>query len=173
MPKFRDIPQVTKDGTYRINVSLDWLENQIDRYVLEYNLDMDTDFQRAHVWTDVQSSDFVQHLLRGGIGSDVIRFNCPGWRSHDITGNMVVVDGKQRLTACLRFMRNEIPAFGYLYKEYEGRLRIIGPGLVFLINDIRNRADVLRWYLEINEGGVVHTQAELNLVRELLAEELG
>ena len=171
MPKFQDIRKMTRDGTYQINVSLDWLEDQINRYTQEYNLDMDADFQRAHVWTDAQSSAFIQHLLRGGIGSNTIRFNCPGWSGRILTGDMVVVDGKQRLTACLRFMRNEIPAFGYLYREYEDRLRILGPGLVFLINDIGNRKEVLRWYLEINDGGVVHTEAELDKVRDLLAEE--
>ena len=30
---------------------------------------------------------------------------------------------------------------------------------------------MLRWYLEINSGGIVHTEAELRRVQALLAEE--
>ena len=174
MPKFSEIKQLTQDGNYRGDVPLDYLPKVIKGYENNYGLRMDVDFQRAHVWNDQQRSAYVEHLLTGGNGPRTIRFNCPNWNRvtrSDEPCLMVVVDGKQRLTTCLRFMNNEIPAFGYLYKEYEDRLRIAGPGLVFRINDLNNRADVLRWYLEMNEGGVAHTKAELDKVKKLLAEE--
>ena len=175
MPKFSEIKQLTRDGNYRVDVSLDYLSKAVEGYKTHYALQMDTDFQRTHVWNDEQRSAYVEHLLRGGKGPRTIRFNCPNWnritRSR-IPGPMVIVDGKQRLTACLRFMNNEIPAFGHLYKEYEDKLRIVGPSLVFRINDLDNKADVLRWYLEMNEGGVAHTKAELDKVKKLLAEEM-
>jgi hypothetical protein len=30
---------------------------------------------------------------------------------------------------------------------------------------------VLKWYLEFNSGGTVHTEAELNKVRKMIEEE--
>jgi hypothetical protein len=34
------------------------------------------------------------------------------------------------------------------------------------------RADVMRWYLQVNYGGTPHTDEELNKVRSMLAEEV-
>jgi hypothetical protein len=88
------------------------------------------------------------------------------------TGNMVLVDGLQRITAVLMFLHNEIPAFGVYRKEWEGRLSMTGPDFIFVVNDLPTREKVLKWYLNMNSGGTVHTEAELDKVRELLREEL-
>ena len=173
MMKFREITQLTRDGTYRINVSLGYLKTQLRDYEEEYGLDLDVDFQRAHVWTDEQRTAFVEHLLRGGIGSNTIRFNCTGWRGQsDGMGPMVCVDGKQRLTACTMFLDNAIPAFETYFSDYEDKPDILC-GLIFRINDLPTRADVLRWYLEINMGGTLHTQEEIRKVKRLLEQEEG
>lgn len=39
------------------------------------------------------------------------------------------------------------------------------------VNELRTRAEVLRWYLQLNSGGVVHTEEELARVRALLEAE--
>ena len=39
------------------------------------------------------------------------------------------------------------------------------------INDLEDRKAVLQWYLDLNEGGVIHTAEELNKVKKLLDEE--
>ena len=112
MAKFQDIPQLTRDGSYGVDISLDYLEDYIDRMKREYKLTLDADFQRAHVWTRDQKIAFVEHLLRGGKGSNHIRMNYSGWmRFNDGDGPMVCVDGKQRLTACLDFVTDKIPCF--------------------------------------------------------------
>ena len=171
--KFRDIPQLMTDGTYRINVSLGYLKTQLREYEEEYGLDLDVDFQRAHVWTDKQRTAFVEHLLRGGIGSNSIRFNCTWWRSISKDAEpMVCVDGKQRLTACLKFLDDKVPAFGTYFSEYEDKPGILC-GLIFRVNNLPTRADVLRWYLEINMGGTLHTEEELRKVERLLEQEEG
>lgn len=41
------------------------------------------------------------------------------------------------------------------------------------MNDLDTQAEVLQWYLDINSGGVVHTEAELDKVRWLLEVEKG
>ena len=86
---------------------------------------------------------------------------------------MQLVDGLQRLTACLRFLRGEISAFGHYLAEYEDLHALGGIRLSFRVNDLKTRAEVLRWYLEINTGGVVHTEEEIAKVEALLTAEVG
>ena len=169
-PRFRDIKPYTRDGSYQTHVPLSHLEITLSDYQEANSLDMESDFQRAHVWDEPRQIAFVEHILRGGKGSELIRFNCPGWdRTFD--GQMVVVDGKQRLTACLRFVRNDLPAFGHYHQDFQDRIPIT-INLRFMVNDLNTRKEVLSWCLEINEGGVAHTDQELAKVRHLLEAEI-
>jgi hypothetical protein len=174
---FNEIPQFTRDGNYRINVSWGYLEQTLDgykerdqRFGSAASLDLDPDFQRGHVWKEHQQTAFVEHVLSGGIGSKEIRFNCTGWMA-DFRGPFVIVDGKQRLEAARKFMRGELKAFGYYFHEFTGRLRSTTADFIFNINNLSTRKQVLKWYLEINTGGVVHTPDEIQKVRDLLAKE--
>lgn len=115
----------------------------------------------------------MEHLLKSGKGSNEIRFNCRDWMRNP-EPPMVLVDGLQRLTAARLFVANKLPVFGYVLQEYEDwkiSIRNIGLSLSFRINDLPTRKHVLKWYLEINAGGVVHTESELNRVRQLLEKE--
>lgn len=168
MPRLRDIPQYTQDGRYAVDVPLDILDDFVKRWTDTHHWEMAPDFQRGHVWDEERQIAFVEHLLRGGQGSNLIRLNCPGWQ-RKYNGNLQTVDGLQRLTACLRFVRGEITAFGHTCQEYEDQARLAMYTLRFRVNDLETRADILRWYLEINSGGIVHTEAELERVRGLLA----
>lgn len=168
MPRFKDIERYIEDANYSTMVRLVDLEDQLDRWRENYRLDICPDFQRGHVWDESRQVAYVEHLLRGGRGSEVLRLNCPGWMG-SFVGPMQLVDGLQRLTACRRFLADEIPAFGFRFSEYEDRpLRV---DLLFSINTLPTRALVLRWYLELNSGGVVHTEEELLRVQRLLAAE--
>ena len=169
IPMFRDIKPYTRDGSYQTHVPLTHLERTLSDYQESNSLDMDSDFQRPHVWGPDRQIAFVEHILRGGKGSELIRFNSPGW-GRNFSNPMVVVDGKQRLTACLRFMRNEIPAFGHHHQNFQDRIPMT-INLRFMVNDLKTKSEVLRWYLEINEGGVAHTDEELDKVREILHYE--
>lgn len=86
---------------------------------------------------------------------------------------MVLVDGKQRLEAVRKFMRNELPIFdGYYLKDCEPKiLRMTDADLVFSVNNLKTRKEVLQWYLDLNDGGVLHTEEELAKVRSLLKKE--
>jgi hypothetical protein len=160
---------------YKINISWDNLEYYLKRYIEKYNLDPDPDFQRGHVWTETQQQKYVEFKLRGGSGSNEILFNCPGWLiSYD--GQMVLVDGKQRLEAVRRFMKNELEVF---QEENEGvGVKMIDLfytpsfftelNFVFAINNLEERKDILQWYLDLNDGGVVHTKEELEKVKTMI-----
>lgn len=171
MPRFKDITQYTQDGHYATDVPLDSLADFVERWTRTHNWEMVPDFQRGHVWDESRQIAFVEHLLRGGQGSNVIRLNCPGWQ-RNLKGTLQTVDGLQRVTACLRFVNDEIPAFGNLCSEHEDQEVLWKYQLRFQVNDLDSRADILRWYLEINSGGIVHTDDELQRVRDLLDAEV-
>lgn len=61
-------------------------------------MNLDPDYQRGHVWTDIQASRFVGHLIEGGATPMLIINRDPSYQRHD-----EVVDGKQRITAVTRW----------------------------------------------------------------------
>lgn len=163
---FRDIPQFPR-AHYTVNVSWsyleDWLRNERDI------IDLDPPFQRAHVWTSKQQSLFVEYILKGGEGSRVLYWNCPGWPASLAPKSLVLVDGKQRLEAVRGFLRGDVVAFGRRFSEFEGRLRLGGGyDFIFQVAKLESEADVLRWYLAINSGGTPHTKKEIEKVRQML-----
>jgi hypothetical protein len=168
--RFRDIPQLTEWGSYAVDIGWGYLEDYLARLDRDYGFDRDPDFQRGHVWSRDQQIAFVEFTLKGGRSGRNILTNCPGWH-HGKTGPMVLVDGKQRLTAALAFLHDEIPAFGHLYSQYEGQLDLINHSFRWHVNDLKTREQVLTWYLELNGGGTPHTDKELLRVRALLESE--
>jgi hypothetical protein len=169
--KFSDIKKLTPTGTYQVNQSWKNIKDTLEYYKNEKlcPLDLNPKFQRGHVWTEEQQIAYVEFKLRGGLGSDRILFNCPGWMN-DYRGPFVLVDGKQRLNAVLRFFDNEIKVFGHYYREFEDSLPSFQPDLVFCINNLPSMEDVLNWYIELNSGGTPHTEEEIGRVRGMLNE---
>lgn len=172
-PLLRDIPQFISGGNYAVNVSWSYLLQHVERAQEEKpGLDLDPDFQRAHVWTEAQQIAYVEYALRGGQSGRDLWFNCAGWFA-DWRGPYVIVDGKQRLEAVRRFLVGEIPAFGHRLSEYADKLPPMEPAFLWHVNNLPARAEVLEWYLQLNSGGTVHTEDELSRVRHLLKEEKG
>lgn len=165
---FRDIPQFTETPNFRVAVSLDRVVENLEDYVKRYNMEMEPEFQRGHVWTEEQEVAYIEYLLKGGNSGREIYFNLPNFNNlKDLDRPMVLVDGLQRLTAIRRFTENEIRAFGLLFSEFEGNLSF-RYCVFFNVNDLVSDRDVLKWYLEMNSGGTVHTQEELDRVRALM-----
>jgi len=174
-----DIPHFPHWGGYSIHVSWDYLEYQLDHYKADYNLDMDPDFQRAHVWTRQQQIAFIEFKLRGGLSGKDILFNYPDFqRSSSFTDKMLLVDGKQRLQAVREFLCGNIGIFADLfgkpkfYGEFDRTVfGITEVNFIFHINSLLTRKQVLEWYLSLNAGGTPHTSEEITKVEGLLAEE--
>jgi hypothetical protein len=137
-------------------------------------LNLDPDFQRAHVWTEEKQVAYIEFCLREGEYSRTLLFNLPGWDA-DYAGEMVLVDGKQRLEAVRKFVRNELRVFGgNLLSDFDYPKRLLrsnGATLKFGVNNLKTRREVLEWYLQINTGGVVHTAEEIAKVEKMLAAE--
>ena len=172
MPKFSEIPQLIH-ANYRINLPWDHLRFSLDKYKEDYGLNLDPDFQRGHVWDDSKRIAYVEYIMRGGTSSRELQFNCYYWdtRKGVKEGPVVLVDGKQRLNSVLMFLNNELKAFGSYRKEYIDRCGLTGPQFILFMNNLETRKEVLEWYLQLNSGGVVHTQEELDKVKKLLEKE--
>jgi len=167
MPSFDDIKPFTRDGRYHIDIQLNHFRRTIEKYIDEYNLQLNPDFQRGHVWTRKQQVDFIEYLLRDGI-SPCIRFNHPNWMG-SWEGDMVCVDGLQRCTAILQFLDDKFKVFGGFYSEFDGFSSV---SISIRINDLKTRADVLKWYIDLNSGGTVHTDEDIQKVKKLLDKEV-
>jgi len=167
--RFKDIPQFTGWGNYQVDIGIRYLLTALADYEKDYKLDMNPDFQRAHVWTEAQQIKFLEFFFKGGKTGRQILFNCPGF-THGRMGCMVLVDGKQRLEAFRRFLTNEISIFGSLYSEFEDKINQMET-MRFFVNDLKTRKEVLQWYLDLNAGGTVHTEGEIEKVRKLLVLE--
>lgn len=168
---FDDIPRFPHSG-FEVDVPyrdlLDWLEAQV-----KDGLDLHPDFQRGHVWTAEQRTRFVEYQLQGGEGGKVLSFNHPGWsgRNNDGKGPYQILDGLQRLTAAVMFIRNEVQAFGRYRKEFTGPMRHY-LGFKWRIYELQTRRDVLQYYLDMNSGGTPHAESEIKRVRKLLEKEV-
>lgn len=168
--KWSDIPQFTRSGSWECDYSLPSFVRFIEEEQTK-GLQMNPDFQRGHVWTEEQQIAYVEFLLRGGRTARTIYLNNSGWNK--MAGDdeqYVCVDGLQRSTAIIRFVKGEIKAFGYYFDEFEGSARIM-QGVKININDLKTRREVLQWYLEFNSGGTPHSKEEINRVKELLDQE--
>jgi hypothetical protein len=164
--RFQDIQQYPK-AKYAIDVILSDTERIITRWEEEYGLELCPEFQRGHVWTEQQRERYLEFLLRGGQSGPIL-FNHPGWMT-SFKGSLVLVDGLQRLTAVLKFLRNETQAFGYLLNEYGDGIPI-DVTLRFEVNNLRTHGEVLQWYVDLNSGGTVHTPEEIERVRHMIRE---
>lgn len=168
--KFIDIPQLTQTPTWRVTYPWSQLLEKLADWQDGLGLQLDPDFQRAHVWDEARQVHYVEYVLRGGQGAREIYFNHPGWH-RDYRGEFVLVDGKQRLEAVRRFLTDELEVFGHhRLSSFEDRLPW-EPCVYLNVNNLPTRGAVLRWYLDLNEGGIVHTTEELDHVRRLFIEE--
>lgn len=170
VPYFRDIQKFTKTSSYHIDLDWQAVEGWLKKQEREIGLDLNPEFQRDHVWSVEQQVRYVEFVLRGGKSSRDIYFNSPSYGEVDYDSPLILVDGKQRLRAVECFLKNEIPAFGHFFEKYGDNLPVWASFSVN-INDLKTYKEVLQWYLDINSGGVVHTQEEIEKVRKLLEKE--
>jgi hypothetical protein len=170
MPRIQDYRFEIDDrfaSTY--DIPLQNLLNTIDKHLKEDNLNLNPDFQRGRVWTEHQQILFCEFMLKGGRTSNPILFNHPGW-NNCFKGEMVIVDGLQRLTAIMRLLNNELKVFDCYFNEFEDSIQISRRiSIQIRIHALQTRSDVLRWYLQVNAMGTPHSLTEINRVEQLLS----
>lgn len=177
--KIADIKPLLYSGSNGTTLDLDWVKELLDKMEKDYGLDLDPEFQRGHVWSAETKTKFIEFVLRGGVVPP-IRFNSPCFGGHphskksDLPETVVIVDGKQRLTACIEFIDNKIAVFGGHYlKDFDNPdLLLRKAHMTYIVNKLQTKSELYQWYLEMNEGQIAHTQEELDKVRDLLAKEV-
>lgn len=168
----------------RYGADIQWndIEWQIERYAKNYGgFELNPDFQRGHCWTREQQIKFIEAFIRGTIGDTgrTITLNCPDFqrdedKNTDLKG-FVVVDGLQRLTAVRSFMNDEFTIFndvvegGLNKNSFDGTRFGIksNKGLRFNILNFQFKRELLDYYIAFNDGGSVHTQEEIQRVKEM------
>lgn len=139
---------------------------------------LDPDYQRGHVWTDAQAALFVGHLLAGGKTAPLIlqRYESAANGGKEYWNKPCeMIDGKQRYTACMRWVKGEVTAvlpdgtqvpYACLTQTDRRLLPMVKVAYIDL-----SRAKRLALYLRLNSGGTPHSDAEISKVRELLERE--
>jgi len=167
---------------YEVSVGVGSLQRTLEAFDRDYGLELNPDFQRGHVWTQTQQTRYVESLLRGAIATTglTIQFNHPAWDSIDVQSDdpamphrLQCVDGLQRLTAVLAFMNRQIKAFGMTVDDLVGTDFDVGRmnyRIFIAVHAFTTRKELLRYYLDINDGGTPHTQAEIDRVKQLLQD---
>jgi hypothetical protein len=161
-PRFQDIPQITRA---RYSVTMMW--HHLENWLHEQNVDMDPDYQRDYVWTQFQKEKYIEWILRNGASGKDIFFNHPGWFK-EWKGRMEIVDGKQRVEAVLSFLNNKVKVYGYYLNQYADKLDYLTCNFTIHVLDLESRELVLKWYLDMNSGGTIHTETEIQKVKDLL-----
>jgi len=170
--RYRDIPQMTPSaGLYAVDVGWNYLAKYYYSQVMDYGLDVNPNFQRGNVWTEAQKTRFVEYILSGGKSGKDIYTNCPTWQGfvdkNDPKCWYVLVDGKQRIDAVIGYLSNEIKAFGHYHREYTDGFDIMQCRFRWHVNELKTINDVYSWYIDLNAGGTVHSEDEIERVRAL------
>lgn len=170
-------------SSYCIDVCFKDIEYQLDKYILDYNLDLDPDFQREFKWTREQQIHYLESYVRGTLPDQVktITFNCNNWDGYESNEpqQMVLVDGKQRLNAVRSFLNDEFLIFdhinGGVNKDFfnGSKYSFRGTnGLKFSILSLASKLDYLNYYKAFNTGGTSHTREEIEVVDKLIQVEM-
>lgn len=190
MDLYKIIQPVKQYATQRNHVDIrhlkDWMgsftgtpENYSYEDVL---LELNPEFQRGHVWDTARQIAFVENLLRGIDINKIIRFNDLTMRPHDdadeiLKNKILCIDGLQRLTAIIDFVDGKFKVFNEQL-SYEDILnhpdkpsmrRIFNNALIQLeFLQITSYPELLQYYIDLNSGGVVHTQSDIQIAKDLL-----
>ena len=131
---------------------------------------IDPEFQRNFVWKKPEMSQFIESII--------LNFPIPPlYLNQNVKGELIVVDGRQRLTTLRKFLKNEFKLEGlnvlkHLNGKYFDDLAVLGNGLqakiedkkmlVFLIKPSVSLKVVYDIFYRINTGG---TQLERQEIR--------
>ncbi|EQD28025.1 protein containing DUF262, partial [mine drainage metagenome] len=98
MPELEFTPQLAPTGA-------SWTINAFNKYLTEDSLVIQPAFQRNVVWNDGQRSFLIDSVLRG---MPIPEIYVETLTNADGTERVTVVDGQQRIVACLRFLNDEL-----------------------------------------------------------------
>lgn len=174
---FKALFQPLRTPIHSTSLELKFIENWLETQSKDISngVDLTPDFQRGHVWSQDQQIHFVYNLLRGGLDQSVLtlQFNCPSWRldhvaDSDLLDQMVILDGLQRLTSLRTFVAGGFLVNGVAFCDLP--LAVKRSHITVQMYDFQYRKELLQFYLDLNGGGIAHSQSELDRVRALLED---
>jgi hypothetical protein len=166
------------EAVWQADYPLSHLDDGLGRLAKDYGpVNMEPDFQRGHVWTAEQQQKFCEAFVRKFIPSHLLtfQFNCPHWNNDaptDLPREIQCIDGLQRLTALRKLMAGEIKPFGVSVETFNGtslQITRIHRHVKIQMHAFKAKADLLQYYLDLNEGATPHTPAEIARVKAMLA----
>ena len=166
IPKFKEFGMLNPE-----NIGFVGYVKRIQKEVNDYNLQLNPDFQRGHVWNEEQQIAYVEFLLKGGKSGRDFYFN---WNKK--TNDYVCVDGLQRTTALEKFVNGEIKVFNQYFKEFGFTGREAGGQPLpeykvnIYTNNLNDEKEILEWYIDMNSGGTPHTEEEIERVKKMILE---
>ena len=169
-PSIRDIQALIPTCHYQVDVGL----LTTPRHIENFNVDLDPDYQRGHVWTIEQQAKFMGAFIEDYSQLNPIILNDVGQLKLERTE---VVDGKQRITAILDWIEGKFEAIcpsgtriaRDSLDEIERRNLSMSTFIRWKVVRL-SRPEVIKYYLRLNCGGTIHTEEELDRVRGLLNE---
>ena len=101
-------------------------------------IDLASNFQRLDVWNDIKRSELIESVLMG-LPIPIFYFN------EGQSGELIVVDGKQRLTSFIKFLNNEFSLESLkILSRYNGlRFKDLDPLLQSRIEDYQIQSYVI------------------------------
>lgn len=177
MMKISEIPSLIHVNQ-AVSLNICEIAGTLARFESSYGLDLDPEFQRGHVWDLSTKIKFVEFILRGGVPRPIL-FNGPAFsgarhEAHsDLPETIVLVDGKQRLSAITDFIDNKLPVFnGHFLNDFDNpKILLRRTTIYYQVNKLQTSRELCQWYLEMNEGQVAHTAEELQKVRDMIASK--
>ena len=178
LPKYHKENYTCDLGFGYLKTWLEGLDKQTkDEFGEEYSLDLNPDFQRGHIWTVEQKVKFIEHVLMDGqSGLDII-FNASFYKVDDYKPmDTVCVDGLQRISAVTDFMDGKFSVFsnikygGYKIDDFSDKMRFKNFRFNAKVGSFQSKSEVVKWYLQINDGGTPHSKEEIERVKEMLKD---
>lgn len=171
-----------ENAIYQCEFGFTYLRHALNGYANDWGgLELNPDFQRGHVWTTQQQTNFIENVLRGIVPSSgfLIQFNCPNWvNDHcqgDLPRGLQCIDGLQRISAVLDFLDGKVKPFGLHVDDLDlssFSMKRSHYRFIFSVYDFQNKADLLDHYIAINAGGTPHSEEEILRIKKMRDETL-
>lgn len=165
--QFRNIPQFPRSN-YQVTVHL----RDIKRTLEDYNqkqesspLILNPEWQRGHVWNQRQKEKYMEYFLMGGTTGRNIYFNCSSWMGKFNTP-VYLLDGLQRITACLEFLDDKVTVFGHKFSDFTDKY--IDNYFTFHVLTLKNKRELLQIYINHNSGGTAHDPKEIERIQKMI-----
>jgi len=143
MPTFREYYTSDYGTVASTQYNPEQLYNRVKTSVDKGVLILDPPFRRKKDWSDFQSSVYLETVLTGEVKIHAPIVFSELCATSTKEKPSFLLDGFNRVNALIRFMQNDLTAFGWYYCEFTDKTVGNIPVDFIRLNALR---DVVRWY---------------------------